>query len=121
MTKILIVEDDLAMSDSLRALLELKGFQVHTAADGRIGVETARKERPDIILLDIMIPKVSGFDVCRILKEDPKTHGFKIIVTTGLGGMGDVETAFAAGADDYIIKPFDSVRLLQKIEKMRNA
>lgn len=118
MKKILIVEDDYAIADSLQAMLQVKGYGVLFAPDGQAAVEVARKEIPDVILLDILLPKLDGFDVCRILKADPKTKDIRIIVATGLGRMGDVETAFAAGACDYIIKPFDAERLLKKIEKV---
>lgn len=115
---ILLVEDDFALADNLKALLELKGFAVSHAADGAVGVEQARLKKPDLILLDILIPRVDGFDVCRILRSDPTTKDIKILIMTGLGGMGDVEKAFSCGASDYIIKPFDSERLLKKIEKV---
>ncbi|HEX4049060.1 MAG TPA: response regulator, partial [Elusimicrobiota bacterium] len=72
----------------------------------------------DLVLLDVMLPRLSGHDVCRMLREDPKTAGAKIVMVTGLGRGGDVEEAFAAGADDYLIKPFDSARLYKKIEKV---
>ena len=65
-----------------------------------------------------MLPRMSGFDVCKLLRSDPKTAKLKIIMVTGLGRMGDVEEAFRAGADDYLIKPFDSARLFKKIEKV---
>lgn len=118
MAKILVVEDDFTIADNLKALLNVKGHQVVFAADGQAGVELARKEMPDILLLDILLPKLGGFDVCRILKSDPKTAAIKIIMLTGLGRMGDVETAFSAGANDYLIKPYDNDRLVKKIEKV---
>lgn len=118
MKKILIIEDDYAIADNLTALLKLKGFDVQFASDGEAGIETARKFRPDVILLDIMIPKVSGFDACRIMRGDVKTKNAKIIMITGLDRMGDVEKAFSAGASEYLIKPFDSERLFKKIDKV---
>lgn len=118
MTKILIVEDEAMIADNLQALLEAKGYKVFLAKDGKAAVDAARKEKPDIILLDIMLPRLGGFDVCRILRGDSQTTAIKIIVTTGLGRMGDVETAFDAGANDYLVKPYDSQRLLHKIEKV---
>jgi DNA-binding response OmpR family regulator len=118
MKRVLIVEDDYAIADNLKALLKLKGFEVEFAADGEAGIEAARKFKPDVILLDIMIPKVSGFDACRILRSDSKTQNAKIIMITGLDRMGDVEKAFSAGASEYLIKPFDSERLFKKIDKV---
>jgi DNA-binding response OmpR family regulator len=115
--KILIVEDERAVAENLQALLASKGFEVFLAFDGAEGISTARGKKPDVMLLDIMLPKMGGFDVCRILKADAATRGVKIIMITGLGRMGDVETAFQNGADDYIIKPFDAERLMRKLEK----
>lgn len=116
--KILIVEDEPAIAENLAALLSAKGYAVVVAEDGALGVATARKEKPDVVLLDVMLPKLGGFDVCRILKMDAATQKAKIIMITGLGRMGDVETAFRSGADDYIIKPFDSERLFKKLDKV---
>ncbi|MBI5246137.1 MAG: response regulator [Elusimicrobia bacterium] len=116
--KILIVEDEPEIADNLSALLGSRGHKVVTCAEGADGVARARKEPFDLLLLDVMLPRMSGFDVCKLLKADPKTAKLKIVMVTGLGRMGDVEEAFRAGADDYLIKPFDSVRLFKKIEKV---
>lgn len=118
MARILIVEDEAAIAENLQALLQARGHQVTIAGDGAAAVDAARRGGPDLMLLDIMLPKLGGFDVCRILKAEPATQKIKIVMITGLGRMGDVETAFANGADDYIIKPFDSQRLLKKLEKV---
>ena len=115
--KVLVVEDDYSVAENLRALLNAKGYKVFQSADGTAGVLAARKEMPDLILLDILLPKMGGFDVCKILKADPATKKIKIIMITGLSQMSDVETAFQNGATDYIIKPIDSERLFKKIEK----
>ncbi|MHB2025816.1 MAG: response regulator transcription factor [Elusimicrobiota bacterium] len=116
--KILIVDDEPAIAENLQALLSAKGYETYCAADGSEAIVKARKEKPDIILLDVILPKMDGFDVCRLLKADPSTDKAKILMTTGLDRMGDVEKAFQCGASDYLIKPFGSVRLLQKIEKL---
>jgi two-component system cell cycle response regulator len=115
--KILIVEDERAIAENLQALLAARGYDVRLAEDGAEGMAKARLEKPDIMLLDIMLPKMGGFDVCKILKADPMMKKTKIIMITGLGRMGDVEKAFQSGADDYIIKPFDSQRLFKKLDK----
>ena len=116
--RILIIEDEPAIADNLAALLSAKGHKVSTCLEGADGVTRARKETFDLVLLDVMLPRMSGFDVCKMLRADPKTAKMKIVMVTGLGRMGDVEEAFRAGADDYLIKPFDSVRLFKKIEKV---
>lgn len=115
--KILIVEDERAIAENLQALLAAKGYVVILADDGADGIAKARLEKPDVMLLDIMLPKMGGFDVCKILKADPAMKKTKIIMITGLGRMGDVEKAFQNGADDYIIKPFDTARLFKKLDK----
>ncbi|MEK7744897.1 MAG: response regulator [Elusimicrobiota bacterium] len=118
MKKVLVVEDDFALADNLQALLRAKGYEVHFAPDGTAAVEAARKLLPDLVLLDVLIPKLGGFDVCRVLRSEERTKGIKIIMVTGLGRVADVDQAFAAGASDYLVKPFDTERLLKKIEKV---
>jgi DNA-binding response OmpR family regulator len=119
--RILIIDDEPAIAENLAALLAAKGHKAATCLDGAEGVARARKETFDLLLLDVMLPRMSGFDVCKLLRADPKTMKLKIVMVTGLGRMGDVEEAFRAGADDYLIKPFDSERLFKKIEKVLTA
>jgi CheY-like chemotaxis protein len=118
MAKILIAEDELDIAENLVALLTAKGHRASAVADGAEALARARKDPPDLLLLDVMLPRMSGHDVCRMLRADPKTAKLKIVMVTGLGRGGDVEEAFAAGADDYLIKPFDSERLFKKIAKV---
>ena len=118
MARILVVEDEADIADNLAALLGAKGHRASTCLDGGEALARARKEVPDLVLLDVMLPRVSGLDVCRLMRADPKLAKIKIVMVTGLGRMGDVEEAFKAGADDYLIKPFDSARLFKKIEKV---
>lgn len=116
--KVLVVEDDPSVADNVKALLETRGYKVSLASDGSQAVSMARKEQPDLVLLDIMLPKMGGFDVCKILKAEPATQKIKIMMITGLSQMSDVESAFQHGANDYIIKPFDADRLFRKIDKL---
>ena len=118
MPSILIVEDEPAIAENLHALLTARGYQATWVSDGSEAVAQARKLKPDLMLLDVMLPKLGGFDVCKLLKADAATKGIKVVMITALGRMGDVETAFANGADDYIIKPFDSERLFKKLDKV---
>ena len=118
MARILVVDDELDIAENIAALLNAKGHKTTIAADGPEGLRLARKELPDLVLLDVMLPQMSGTDVCRILRQESRTSKLKIVMVTGLGRGGDVEEAFAAGADDYLIKPFDSARLFKKIEKV---
>lgn len=118
---ILIVEDEQALAENLQALLAAKGYSASYVLDGTEAVAKARKDKPDLIFLDVMLPRLGGFDVCRVLKGDPATKKIKVIMITALGRMGDVETAFESGADDYIIKPFETERLLKKLDKVLNS
>ncbi len=116
--KIVVAEDESATAENIKALLVAKGYKVLTAKDGTEAIDVCRREKPDVLLLDVLMPKMGGFDVCRILKSEAPTQGIKIIMITALGRMGDVETAFQHGAVDYIIKPFDPDRLFKKIDKV---
>lgn len=118
MARVLIVEDEPAIAENLAALLRLRGHVVEVVSDGADAVAAARKKPPELILLDVMLPRISGLDACRLLKTDPKAKTAKVIMVTGLGRVGDIDDAFSAGADDYIVKPFDSERLFKKIDKV---
>jgi len=115
--KVLIVEDDPTISQPVEALLGLSGYETHLAADGRDAVYKARDVKPDIILLDVVLPVLNGFDVCKLLREDPATKAIPVIMLTSLSQVGDAEKAFDMGATDYLAKPFDVDRLLEKIKK----
>jgi DNA-binding response OmpR family regulator len=117
-TKILVVDDDHTIADSVEALLRAKGYTVLRAVDGMEAIAVAQKEMPTLLILDLLMPKMSGFDVCGVLKGASATNKIAILVLTALGQMGDVEKAFSLGADDYLIKPFDSERLLRKVTKL---
>jgi len=119
--KVLIIEDEPAIADNLQALLQAKGYEAVCAYDGLEGMAQARRLHPQIILLDIMLPRISGIDICRKLKADAATKHIRIVMVTGLGRTADVEQAFAAGADDYLIKPFDADRIFRKIDKVLSA
>ncbi|HOW28919.1 MAG TPA: response regulator [Elusimicrobiota bacterium] len=115
--KILVVEDERAIAEYLEALLGLSGYTIQISMDGKAAVEQAREWFPDLVLLDIMLPKLNGFDVCKILKQDAALKNVPIIMLTSLSQMGDVERAFDSGANDYLSKPIDAERLVQKIKK----
>ena len=118
MAKILIVEDELEIAENLQALLVAKGHEVFVARDGLEAISRARLEKPQLILLDVLLPKIGGLDVCRMIKSDPALRKVKVVMLTSLGRFGDVETAFERGADDYLIKPVETERLFKKIDKM---
>ena len=105
--KILVVEDSPDIRVLVRMLLEAGGHQVLTAADGRIGVETAREEQPDLVLMDLSLPIVSGWEAARAIKDDPLTSSIPVVAVTAHAMHGDRERAIAAGCDGFIAKPID--------------
>lgn len=114
--KILVVEDDLVTQKVLSARLEITGYDVITAVDGEEALNKARKENPDAVVLDLMLPKMTGYEVCRMLKFDDKYKRIPIIILSSLDQQDEREKAVKAGADAYFIKPFDLKLLLAKIE-----
>ncbi|MBI4055311.1 MAG: response regulator [Elusimicrobia bacterium] len=116
--KILIVEDEPHTAETLQSILEIKGFQTEVARDGKTAVLTAKQNPPDLILLDLLLPRLDGFQVCQMLKQNQLTSKIPILVLTSLEKMGSVEKAFAAGATDYLTKPIQTQRLMGKIHKL---
>ena len=115
--KILVVEDNLDIAENLEARLTVQGYEVLMAPDGKEGVEKTRAELPDLVILDVMMPKIDGYQACRIIKQDKKTRHIPVLMLTSLQLMGDAEKAFEAGADDFLSKPFTNDQLLRKIRK----
>ena len=109
--KILVVEDNEQNRILLKHLLAYHGYEVVEAADGAEGIEAAKKYKPDLILMDLQMPVMDGFTAIRILKNDPKTKGIKIIAVTAFAMKGDRERALETGADAYISKPIDIKQL----------
>ena len=102
--KILLVEDDMALSAVYRSLLEIEGFDVREANNGEDALSATVEYRPDLILLDVMMPKISGFDVLDILRNTPETANVRIIMLTALSQPKDKERAESLGVDDYLVK-----------------
>ena len=118
MTKILLVEDNEMNRDMLSRRLIRRGFQVVFAMDGQQGVDLARSERPDIILMDMSLPGIDGWEATRRLKADDATRGLPVIGLTAHAMSGDREKAIEAGCDDYDTKPVELDRLIGKIERL---
>jgi CheY-like chemotaxis protein len=116
MPKLLLVEDNEASRDGLSRHLRRRGYEVVTAVDGRQGLEAARAEPPDLVLMDMSLPVLDGWEATRQLKADPKTRHVPVIALTAHAMAGDREKALAAGCDDYDTKPVEFARLLGKIE-----
>ncbi|MDR1964196.1 MAG: response regulator [Planctomycetaceae bacterium] len=117
-SKILIADDNLANVELLDAFLSDFDYQIETAADGAETLEKVVSFSPDLILLDIMMPKLSGFEVCEKLKGDPKTKGIMILMVTALSELGDIERAVNAGCDDYLSKPVNKFELIKRVGNM---
>jgi CheY-like chemotaxis protein len=114
--RILLVEDNELNRDMLSRRLQRKGFAVDLAVDGRLGLEAARREPPDLVLLDMDLPVVDGWEVARRLKADDRTRAVPIIALTAHAMVGDRDRALDAGCDDYDTKPVEFARLLDKIQ-----
>ena len=118
MAKILLVEDNEMNRDMLSRRLERRGYQVIIAIDGEEGLRMAQAERPDLILMDMSLPLLDGWEVTRQLKATPQTRSIPIIALTAHAMAGDREKALEAGCDDYDTKPVEMSRLLTKIEQL---
>jgi DNA-binding response OmpR family regulator len=115
---LLIVEDEKDMAEIIKLRLEANGYSVILAEDGQEGLEKAKKEKPDLIVLDIMLPKMDGYKVCGLLKSNYKYAKIPIILFTARAQDKDKEMAKEVGANAYITKPFDPEQLLKKIGEL---
>jgi two-component system phosphate regulon response regulator PhoB len=102
--KILLVEDDLSLAQVYKSRLELEGFEVQHSKDGEEALKTTIDFMPDLVLLDVMMPKINGFDVLDILRNTPQTKDIHVIMLTALGQSKDQDRATALGADEYLVK-----------------
>ena len=112
---ILVVEDDLDIRELISFNLANEGHQVFEANDGEVGIDKARNNNPDLILLDLMLPGIQGLDVCRIIKSDQETKEIPIIMVTAVGQEEDIVKGLETGADDYITKPFSIKVLIARV------
>ena|SRR5688572_13228082 len=118
MPRLLLVEDNEETRDGLSRYLRRKGYEVVTAVDGRQGLEAARAERPDLVLMDMSLPVLDGWEATRQLKVDPAIRDVPVIALTAHAMAGDREKALAAGCDEYDTKPVEFARLLGKIQEL---
>jgi two-component system alkaline phosphatase synthesis response regulator PhoP len=114
--KVLVVDDEEYIQHILNFSFGAEGFEVITASDGEEAVTMARSERPDIIVLDIMMPKMDGYEACKQIKADPQTQNIPVILLTAKGREVDRKLGAEAGADDYVVKPFSPGRLIERVE-----
>ncbi len=120
MKKILIVDDQVEVRELVQVTLEIGDYQILTAENGQQALEIAQTDHPDIILMDIMMPgsDIDGLEACRRLKANPATAGITIVMLSARGQEGDIENGKIAGADDYFIKPFSPIALIEKVESV---
>ena len=116
--RILVVDDQQNIARIVSMMLENKGYQTMWAADGAEALRMAKSENPDLILLDVMLPKLDGLKVCRLLKFDPRHRHIAIVLLTAKASPGDKDAGREAGADHYLEKPFQPVQLLQVVERL---
>jgi DNA-binding response OmpR family regulator len=119
MAKVLLVEDDVALRDIYSARFMAEGYDVVTASDGEMALTQAVKEKPNLIILDVMMPKISGFDVLDILRATPETKDTKVIMMTALSQEADVDKGKSLGADEYLVK--SQVTLTDVINKAKEV
>lgn len=116
--KILVVDDEIYIVHILDFSLGMEGYEVLTALDGEQALERARAERPDLIVLDIMMPKLDGYETCKLLKADPVTKDIPVILLSAKGRNVDQKVGFEVGANDYITKPFSPRKLVERINAL---
>lgn len=116
--KILAVDDEPNILMSIEFILDMEGYEVHTARDGEEALEVAGRVRPDLILLDISMPRKDGYEVCRIIRGCDELAGTKVVMLTAKGQALERKKGLEVGADEYITKPFNAAELLEKIRAM---
>ncbi len=117
-SKVLVVDDNVQNLELMQAFLETLPVKVFTAVDGIDCLEKVAQQNPDLILLDIMMPRMSGFQVCKKLKSDPATRDIQILMVTALNELGDIEQATECGTDDFVSKPVNKFELLTRVKSL---
>jgi len=115
---VLLVDDNPQNVELLQAFLESLPVKLVTAVDGVDALEKVAEHNPDLILLDVMMPRMSGFQVCKRLKSDPKTKDIQILMVTALNELGDIEQANECGTDDFVSKPVNKLELLTRVKSL---
>jgi DNA-binding response OmpR family regulator len=115
MAKVLVIDDDPVIVQLLRVNFEIEGFEVLSAADGEEGFERAKNELPDVVLSDIMMPRMDGLQLVAELKQDPSTRNLPVILLSAKAQNAEVQQGLDAGADDYVTKPFDPLELIDRV------
>jgi two-component system, OmpR family, phosphate regulon response regulator PhoB len=118
MRKILIVDDQAEVRELVEVTLEVEDYEIFTAENGEKAIEIAKTEKPDLIIMDVMMPGIDGLEATRRIKSDPELNNCKIIMLTAKGQKDDVEEGYKSGADEYFTKPFSPLELIRKVEEV---
>ena len=116
--RVLLAEDEPNIVESLRFLLGRAGFDVDVCDNGRVALETALSTAPDVLVLDVMLPELDGFEVLSSLRKDPRTRSLRVLMLTAKGQREDRERAIACGADQFMSKPFGNAELVEAVRKL---
>jgi DNA-binding response OmpR family regulator len=116
--RLLVVEDEVDLCEAIKFDLELSGYEVLTAKDGIEGLKKARESHPDLLILDLLLPRMDGYRVCRMLKVDEKTANIPVLMLTAKATREDERLGKKSGADFYMTKPFDPEKLLENVESL---
>jgi len=119
--RVLVVDDEKTIRDLITFRLEYHGHEVEIAQNGEEALEKVKVSKPDLMVLDVMMPGISGYEVCRTLKDNPETQGVKVVLLTAKGGAQDELDGKEAGADGFMSKPFRANFLIEKIDELMNA
>jgi DNA-binding response OmpR family regulator len=115
---VLVVDDDPVILRLLEVNFEMEGFAVRTATDGIEGLEVARAEQPDVVVSDVMMPRMNGLELVKGLKDDPSTAAIPVILLSAKAQATDIRAGLDAGADDYVTKPFEPLDLVDRVNKL---
>jgi CheY-like chemotaxis protein len=118
MAKILIAEDERDIRDLVIFTLQFSGYEVVSAANGEEAIDVTRREQPDLILMDVRMPRMTGYEACRVLKKEEPTQHIPIVFLSAKGQEKEVQSGLEAGATDYILKPFSPAHLTQRIDEI---
>lgn len=118
---VLIADDEANISLAIQFLMKRAGYDVRVAEDGEEALEAVRRSPPDLIVLDVMMPKRDGYEVCQSIRSDPELAGVKIVMVSAKGGPIEVEKGKALGADEYLVKPFSTQELADRVADLLSA
>ena len=116
--RILIVDDEPNIVISLEFLMQREGFETSIASDGEAALASVEREKPDLVILDLMLPKINGFDVCQRIREDQRYQGLKVVMLTAKGREAEIAKGLRLGADAYVTKPFSTKDLVTRVKDL---